>query len=571
VNPAKQLQLVLARRFLARFVTIAMPSYELSPAHKAKIEFLESFLKGDFSRGQIIEPPRGGKTLLVAELLPAYIFGKNPKARIISISHGADLSEISGRHLRNILTSPAYQQVFPDTKLSPDSSAVYHFETTAGGEFTAAGRGGSVTGRGADYLILDDLLKDIAEANSETICAATIDFLRTVAMTRLSPHGKVISIGTRWGDKDPIGWFAQLPGVRVLHLPAISLGKDRDVLRRQAGEALWPDWYPIEALEAKRLEIGGRAFQTLYQGDVSAAEGVVFKRSWFEHYSQRPEKFSKVIQSWDTGFKTGATNDFSVCSTWGETQTGYYLLHLYRDKVEFPELLRKVKLLAEEWLPEEILVEDRASGQSLIQELKISTSFPVIAVKADRDKESRASACTAFFESGRVFFPQDAPWLADVEDELSGFPGTLHDDITDSITQALNRLRGRGDGLGLVTWMKERGQAWLNGLTSRKAKAPVLEMPPARCTREKRCTNFSVQKIPGGTRCQNCGVQFNLPVEDEGCICVPVNTDLHIPVAGNIMHCNGCARQWYPEGVAPRPPYRPSRRDLTRDSFRVAG
>jgi predicted phage terminase large subunit-like protein len=204
----------------------------------------------------------------------------------------------------------------------------------------------------------------------------------------------------------------------VLHLPALAESV-ADPLGREIGEALWPSHYPVEALEAIRADVGGRVFQTLYQGNVSASQGTIFKRDWFRHYQQSPESFSRIIQSWDTAFKTGATNDYSVCATFGETQNGFYLLALYRAKVEFPELKRQVAQQANLWRPSEIYVEDKASGQSLIQELKLATTYPVIPVKIDRDKETRASAVTGYFESGRVLFPEGTAWLADVEDELA--------------------------------------------------------------------------------------------------------------------------------------------------------
>ncbi len=277
-----------------------------------------------------------------------------------------------------------------------------------------------------------------------------------------------------------------------------------------SGEALWPSHYPVEALEQIKCDIGSRNFECLYQGNTCVAAGLIFKRDWFQRYTARPEKFTKIIQSWDTSFKTGATNDYSVGLTIGETQTGFYLLSLVRGKWAFPELKRQVALQADMWKPDEILVEDRASGQSLIQELKISTTYPVIAIAVDRDKETRASATTGYFESSRVLFPADAPWLADLEDELASFPNGLNDDQVDALTQALNRLRGSADDLGLVTWMKDHGMAWLVGSSKPKPVPANVQMPsPNICSHKAKCRNFSPQSIPGGTRCQNCGFEFS--------------------------------------------------------------
>ncbi len=358
----------LTRRSLSRFAQTMMPAFDLSPCHAVIIRYLEWLLSGQIQKLCIVTPPRYGKSTLGNVMLPAFALGKDPRETVITISYGSDLSEVFGRRVRNILSDPTFREIFPGCQLSPDSQAAYRFETTMGGEFSAVGRGGPVTGKGASLLILDDLIKDQGEANSETTCKSIIEWLESVAFTRLTPNGRVLAIATRWSDRDPMGWLMQQAGWTVLHLPALA--EVNDPLGRRPGEALWPSRYSVEALEKIRLDVGSRVFQVLYQGNVSAAQGTIFKRDWFRHYQQPPEKFSRVIQSWDTAFKTGATNDYSVCATFGETTNGVYLLSLYRAKCEFPELKRKVGELADQWRPSEILVEDKASGQSLIQELK---------------------------------------------------------------------------------------------------------------------------------------------------------------------------------------------------------
>jgi predicted phage terminase large subunit-like protein len=444
-----------------------MPAFEVSRCHQLMIDYLEELLSGKIKKLAIITPPRMGKTTLGNVMAPAFALGRNPTETVITVSYGSELSETWGRRVRNILGDPAFHDVFPLCELSPDSAAAYRFATTAGGEYSAVGRGGPVTGRGASLLILDDLIKDSSEANSDTVCRGIIEWLQHVAFTRLTPNGRVLAIATRWSERDPMGWILQQQGWTVLHLPALA-ERVADPLGREIGEALWPSRYPVKALESIRADVGGRVFQTLYQGNVSASQGTIFKRDWFQHYHQPPESFSRIIQSWDTAFKTGAINDYSVCATFGETQSGFYLLALYRAKVEFPELKRQVAQQADLWRPSEIYVEDKASGQSLIQELKLATTYPVIPVKIDRDKEIRASAVTGYFESGRVLFPEGAAWLADLEDELASFPGGLHDDCVDAISQALNRLRDSHGCLGLVDLIRD--------LSTGKRKMPTEEI-----------------------------------------------------------------------------------------------
>jgi predicted phage terminase large subunit-like protein len=189
-----------------------------------------------------------------------------------------------------------------------------------------------------------------------------------------------------------------------------------------------------------RAAIGGGAWDSLYQQRPSAVEGAIFRREWWRFFREQPA-CRRVVLSWDTAFKAGAENDYSVCTVWGVTDSGYYLLWLWRDRVEFPELTRRMRWLAEQWKPTQILVEGRASGQSLIQELQPLDRLPIFPVKVDADKLSRAQSVTPLIEAGRVFLPEGAPWLNDFVDELAAFPRATHDDCVDSLTQALNYLR----------------------------------------------------------------------------------------------------------------------------------
>ena len=450
---ASALRLSLTRRSLGRFAQVVMPAFENDSCHQLIIDNLEFLLSGKIKKLAIITPPRHGKTTLGNVILPAFVLGRDPTETIISVSYGSELSETWGRRVRNILADPAFQELYPHCKLSPDSQAAYQFTTTAGGMYTATGRGGPITGKGASLLVLDDLIKDAQEANSETTCRGIIEWLQSTAFTRLTPHGRVLAIATRWSERDPMGWILQQQGWTVLHLPALAESAN-DPLGRAIGQALWPSQYPVERLDQIRIDVGSRVFQSLYQGNVAASQGTIFKRDWFRHYTTPPESFIRIVQSWDTSYKSGAANDYSVCVTMGETQSGFYVLSLYRAKVEFPELKRKVAELADAWHPSEIYIEDRASGQSLVQEIKLATSYPVIAIKVDRDKETRASATTGYYEAGKVFFPEGASWLLDAEDELASFPGGLHDDIVDAISQALNKLRDTGGSLGLLDYLK---------------------------------------------------------------------------------------------------------------------
>ncbi|MGH7484519.1 MAG: phage terminase large subunit, partial [bacterium] len=323
--------------------------------------------------------------------------------------------------------------------------AVSRFATRSGGEYFGIGRGGAVVGRGADLLVIDDPLRDAQEAASSNIRSQLHQWFSEVAYTRLQPGAAVVVISTRWHEDDLAGWLLREHPEerwRVLSLPAIA---ERDEGWRKEGAALWPERYPLETLHQIRSQIGGAAFASQYQQRPAAAEGKIFRREWWQRFSETP-KLSQIVQSWDTAFKTGAENDYSACTTWGQAENGYYLLHAWRGRVEFPDLKKKLAAFAREWEPRSILVEDKASGQSLIQELKRDTTFPVLPIKSDSDKVSRAFAVTPLCEAGKVFLPASAGWLEDYLDEISAFPSAPHDDFTDSTTQALTYMREHGSG-----------------------------------------------------------------------------------------------------------------------------
>ena len=432
--------LQLAREDLACYCIALRRGFELAAHHELIIDALERVERGEITRLMIWTPPRHGKSLIVSQLYPSWYLGRNPHKKIIASSYGQELSDDFGRQVRNLVSDPLHSLVFPDFHLATDSISMRRFSTSAGGDYYAVGRGGAMTGRGADLLLLDDLIKDSCEAGSEQIRQMTYEWFTSVAVTRLQPDGGIVLVSTRWHEDDLSGRLLResRDGLwHVLSLPAIA---ERDESFRVAGGALWPEKFPLSMLEQRRKEVGGAFWNSLYQQRPSAAEGTTFKRAWFAYYRERPA-FKRIVQSWDTAYKTGAEHDFSACTTWGVTQNAFYLLSYWRGRVEFPELKKRMMWLASEYAPTQILIEDRASGQSLIQELKAETLLPIIAVRVDSDKISRAEAVTALFEAGRVFVPESAPWLLDYVDEMAAFPKGVHDDAVDSTTQALNYLR----------------------------------------------------------------------------------------------------------------------------------
>ncbi len=284
-------------------------------------------------------------------------------------------------------------------------------------------------------LIIDDPIKNQEEAESEVYRQKIFDWYRTTARTRLQPNGKIVIIQTRWHVADLAGKILEQAATdkdadqwEILNLPAI---KDN--------QALWPERYPLEALNNIRASIGSRSFESLYQGSPTQAEGAVFRRDWWRYYKIKPV-FKQIIHSWDTAFKTKSSSDYSVLTVWGVTATGYYLLDVIRQRLELPDLKRTAILAAQRDKPSAIYIEDAASGQSLIQELRRETSLPIIPKRVDSDKVVRAYAVTPLIEAGRVYLPESAPWLLEFIEELSAFPNGEHDDEVDSLTLALRMM-----------------------------------------------------------------------------------------------------------------------------------
>jgi predicted phage terminase large subunit-like protein len=431
----------LARNDLAAYAAAMWPRFECPPHIRTLISVLEAVERGDFDRVNINFPPRHGKSFCTSQLFPAWYLGRHPDHSIIASSYGQELASDFGRQVRNFVTDPLHERIFPHCRVSDDSSAIHRFGLLRGGNYFAVGSGGSITGRGADLLLIDDPVKGTEEARSATAQRSLRSWYENTAYTRLAPGGRIVIISTRWHEGDLSGWLLKehaSEGWKTISMPAIA---EADEGWRNIGDPLWPQRYPLETLDRIREAIGTQAWLSLYQQRPTAEEGGIFRKNWWKRYAEPPEVGRRVF-SLDTAFKTGQGNDYSVVQVWGETKTGYYLLHVSRGRWEFPELKRQVVALADIWKPHAVLIEDAASGQSLIQSLKSETRLPIKPIKPLGDKQSRASAISPLVESGRVYIPESAPWLNDFIEELSSFPAAPHDDQADALTQALTYLRG---------------------------------------------------------------------------------------------------------------------------------
>ena len=422
--------------------------YQPAKHHKLLAKKLQEVASGTCKRLMVFMPPRHGKSMLASEFFPAWYLGVHPDQQLIAATYAQGLADDFGRKVRNLVTSDQHRYMFPDFKLSDDSQAANRFHTEQRGAYFAVGAGGPITGRGANLLLIDDPIKGRDDAESDTMRTRLKDWYTSVARTRLMPGGAIVVIQTRWHEDDLSGWLLkdhQHEGWEVLNLPALC--EKPDELGRVEGEPLWPEAYPAEELDTIRKSVGSRDWNALYQQRPAAAEGSVFKKENWRFYKPLeldPKALANslechtICQAWDTAFKTGSQNDFSVCVTIGVSANRYYVLDLWRDRVEFTDLKRIVQAQSYKWGPHAILVEDTAAGQSLLQELLRNTRLPLLPVKADRDKVSRSNAVTPSHEAGLIYLPENKPWLFEFLEEMGSFPNAVHDDQVDAFVHALS-------------------------------------------------------------------------------------------------------------------------------------
>ncbi|MGO9449996.1 MAG: phage terminase large subunit [Candidatus Binataceae bacterium] len=431
-----------ARAGLAAYAAAQYHKFALPPHLALLVETLEAVEHGALDRVVVCMPPRHGKSLIASQLFPAWYLGRNPGRSIIAAAYGSELATDYGRRVRNFVAARLHREIFPGCTIADDSDSVHRFHTTAGGAYFALGAGGAITGRGADLLLIDDPIKNRDDANSPAFRRSLQGWYESVAYPRLEPGGAVVLIQTRWHEDDLAGWLLREHATenwQVITLPALA--ESADSLGRLEGEPLWPERFSFKALARIRTSIGGAAFVSLYQQRPAAAQGNIFRRDWFVPYGG-PIECTRTVFSLDCAFKAGQSNDYSVRAVLSESKTGYHIRLISRGRWEFPELKRQAVALAAIWRPNAVLVEDAASGQSLIQALRAETRLPILPVRPLGDKVARAHAVSPLVESGRVCVPEAAPWLNDFLDEVASFPAAPHDDQVDALTQALNWMRG---------------------------------------------------------------------------------------------------------------------------------
>ena len=388
-------------------------------------------------------PPRHTKSEFASIYFPAWLIGRNPKMKLIQVSHNTELATRFGSKVRNLLASPEYSQVFGDVRLREDAKAKGKWETNHGGEYFAAGVGGAITGRGADLLIIDDPHTE-QDAHSEGSMDRAYEWYTSGPRQRLQPGGSIVLVMTRWAENDLTGRLIKSQkepkADRWKHIsfPAIL----------ESGNPVWPEYWDLEELEKVKASLPVRNWSAQYMQNPTSEEGAILKREWWQKWPNDVPKLKHVIQSYDTAFSKKETADYSAITTWGiftpaeEEPDALLLLDATRGKWDFPELKAIALDTYKFWEPESVIIEQKATGQPLSQEFR-RMGIPVIdfVPSKGKDKHSRVNATAPVFESGQVWYPEDEKWAEEVIEECAAFPHGENDDYVDTVTQAVLRYR----------------------------------------------------------------------------------------------------------------------------------
>ena len=446
----KRARLLASQNNILGFATSVYPGFKIGPHHRRLAKIFEDVIAGNKKRVIINIAPRHGKSEFSSYLFPAYFLGKFPDKKIIMGTHTAGLSEDFGRRVRNLIESEEYHEIFPSTQIAEDQKAAGKWSTSSGGQYYAAGVGGALAGRGADLFVIDDPHSEQdVKTNSRLAFDTAWSWFQTGPLQRLMPGGAIIVIMTRWSLLDLTGklidYQTKNPEAEpweIVELPAIL----------PSGKPLWPEQWPIEALEKTKASLDPKYWNAQYmQQPTSDNSAIISRKHWRIWPADDPPQCEYIIQSWDTAFETKNNSDYSACTTWGvfyneeeNDRPQVILLDAFKDRMAFPELKQVALKHWKEWQPDAFIVEKKAAGAPLIQELR-AMGIPVQETNPSRgnDKIARLNAVSDLFSSGAIWAP-DTRWAREVIEEVASFPVGEHDDYVDTTSQALLRYRQGG-------------------------------------------------------------------------------------------------------------------------------
>lgn len=471
----KVLRVEAASKDFRSFIEYTMPNYQFNWHHEAIISRLNKLVHQKNQRLLITVPPRHGKSELASRRFPAFLLGINPNARIIACSYSAGLATTFNRDVQRILESESFAEVFPDTmipgtelaKAHPDNKkykkqASFFEIIDHSGFLLSTGVEGSITGLGADLLLIDDPIKNEEEASSETIRDSVFAWYNSTAYTRLEGGANIMLILTRWHKGDLAGRLleeAKVGGEKweVLNFPAISTSSVAPPDPRKEGEALWPGKYDIERLEIIKRQVGTRVWSSLYQQNPTVEGGNIVKEEWFQYYHKLPFDLNNwreayLVNSWDVSFKkTGKSYNVGVVIA--KHKADFYLIDMWRQRAGIVEVKNAVKKLYEKYPScKTVLIEGKANGPAIIQLLKKQVSN-LVEVNPGTSKDERLEAIAPIIEAGNFYLPHNSPISKLVVEEMTSFPNADNDDIVDAISQ------------GLIRFMEMRGIRHLQAIT----------------------------------------------------------------------------------------------------------
>lgn len=435
-----------ARDSFFSYVKYMWPEAILGAHHKKMADAFDRIANGTLKRLIVNMPPRHTKSEFASFLLPSFLMGRDPRLQVIEATHTAELAVKFGRKVRDLMDTEKYEELFPAVKLKADSKAAGRWDTSKGGSYFAVGVGGGMTGRGADLLVIDDPHNEI-DAMSDLALENAWDWYQSGPRTRLQPGGAIILVMTRWGTRDLTARLIKAQTSHnadkweVIEFPAIM----------PSGKPLWPEYWKLEELEAVRASLSVQKWNAMYQQQPTNDEGAILKREWWQRWDKdSPPAVDYMIQSYDTAYSKKETADYSVITTWGvffpsmDEGANIILLGVKRGRWDFPELKRVALDEYRFWNPDNVLIEGKATGVTLQQELR-RLGIPVTMYtpggrRTGTDKISRANSVAPILESGLVWAPETA-WAEELVEECAAFPNGDNDDMVDSTTMALMRFR----------------------------------------------------------------------------------------------------------------------------------